>query len=70
MLSNIEIFGYMAMTVVIASILMKDMAKLRLLGILSSAMFIIYGLVLSAYPIVLMNVLVIAINTYRLLKDK
>lgn len=60
----------MAMTVVIASILMKDMTKLRLLGILSSAMFIVYGVVLSAYPIVLMNALVIVINVYRLLKDK
>jgi hypothetical protein len=64
---NIEIWGYISMVFVLLSMLMKDMKKLRIINSISCAMFIIYGVVLGAYPIVLLNVLVILINLYRLI---
>jgi hypothetical protein len=64
---NIEIWGYISMVFVLLSMLMKDMKKLRIINSISCAMFIIYGVVLGAYPIVLLNALVILINLYRLI---
>ena len=58
------------MVVVLISMLMSNMKKLRIVNSVSSVMFIIYGISLHAYPIVTMNVLVIIINLYRLNKGK
>jgi Flp pilus assembly protein protease CpaA len=66
----IEIFGYVSMVVVLISMLMGDIKKLRIVNSIACAMFVIYGISLHAYPIVIMNVLVIAINLYRLSKGK
>lgn len=67
-MENIELFGYVAMVVVLASMLMNDVKMLRIVNSIACAMFVIYGIMLSAYPIVIMNVAVIAINVYKLLK--
>jgi Flp pilus assembly protein protease CpaA len=66
----IEIFGYVSMVVVLISMLMGDIKKLRIVNSIACAMFVIYGISLHAYPIVIMNVLVIVINLYRLSKGK
>jgi hypothetical protein len=66
----IEIFGYIAMLVVLASMLMTDVKWLRITNSVASGMFLVYGLVLSAYPLVVMNGLVILINIYKLLTLK
>jgi hypothetical protein len=69
-MTPIEIFGYIAMLVVLASMLMTDVKWLRITNSVASGMFLVYGLVLSAYPLVVMNGLVILINTYKLLTLK
>jgi len=66
----IEIWGYLSMIVVLSSMLMKDIKKLRVVNTISCCMFVIYGIVLGAYPIVIMNILVIVINLYRLIKGE
>jgi Flp pilus assembly protein protease CpaA len=63
----IDIFGYCSMIVTLVSMMMKDMKKLRIINSISCAMFIIYGIYLSAFPIIILNSLVIFINVYRLL---
>ena len=66
----IEIYGYISMVVVIISMLMKDMKRLRIINTISCAMFLIYGLILSAYPIVLLNTAIIFINLLKLSKGE
>ena len=63
----VEIWGYTSMVVVLVSMSMRNMKWLRIINSISCAMFIIYGAILGAYPIVLLNSLVICINTYRLI---
>ena len=65
----IEIWGYISMCVVIWSMTMKNMKWLRIVNSISCAMFIVYGIALGAYPIVLMNSIVIAINIYRVITE-
>ena len=58
------------MIVVLISVLMKDIKKLRMINTISCIMFVIYGVALGAYPIVIMNSLVIVINIWRLYKGE
>jgi hypothetical protein len=69
-MSNIEIYGYISMIVVVISMMMKDMKWLRILNSISCAMFIVYGMFLGAYPIILLNSIVIGINVFRLIKGE
>jgi len=64
----IEIWGYISMIVVLASMMMKDMKRLRITNSIACAMFVVYGLIHETYPIVIMNILVILINLYQLKK--
>lgn len=58
------------MIVVIVSMLMKDIKRLRVLNTIACSMFVAYGFVLGAYPIVIMNIIVIGINLFRLVKGE
>lgn len=69
-MTKIEIFGYLSMLVVLYSMTMKDFTKLRIINSIACSMFVVYGIFLSAYPIIIMNILVIAINLYRLKKGE
>ena len=69
-MTKIEIFGYVSMLVVLYSMTMKDFRKLRIVNSIACSMFVIYGIFLSAYPIIVMNLLVIVINLYRLKKGE
>ena len=67
---NIEIWGYISMVFVLVSMLMKNMKLLRIINSISCVMFIIYGIALGAYPIILLNTLVILINVFRIIKGE
>jgi uncharacterized protein with PQ loop repeat len=69
-MNSIELFGYAAMIVVLISMLMKDMKHLRIVNTIACSMFVFYGYLLNSYPIIIMNVLVITINVYKLYKGK
>ncbi len=69
-MTGIEIYGYISMIVVVISMIMEDMKWLRILNSISCAMFIVYGFFLSAYPIILLNSIVIGINVWRLIKGE
>ena len=64
----LEIFGYSASVIVIVSIFMKDMIKFRFLNTIACVMFVIYGFLHEAIPIVIMNTAVIIINAYYLIQ--
>lgn len=66
----IEIFGYVSMVVVLVSMLMKNIRTLRIVNTVACVMFVVYGFLLHAYPIVIMNLLVIGINLYQLKKGR
>ena len=62
----VELWGYISMIVVVISMLMKDIKWLRILNTISCAMFIIYGILINAMPVVVLNSIVILINLWRL----
>ncbi len=62
----IEAFGYLGSLLVIVSMLMTSVLKLRVINTLGSVVCVIYGIIIKAYPTVAMNAVLIAINLYGL----
>ncbi len=64
----LEIFGYIGTALVIISMMMKSINKLRIFNISGAVISMIYSALVSAWPIVVMNACLIAINSYQLFK--
>lgn len=66
-----EFIGYLASLLVLASFLMKNMKKLRLLNTVGCALFVAYGCLLNfSIPIIITNTAIIIINVYYLTKKE
>ncbi len=61
-----EYLGYLASIVIAISLTMSSLLKLRLINLAGAIMFIIYGLLIGAIPIVLLNCLTTSVNLYFL----
>ena len=61
-----ELIGYLGSALVVASLSMKSILRLRLVGLAGATVFCIYGLLISAYPIVITNLVIVAIHSYYL----
>ncbi len=64
----IEIFGYIGSTLVVVSMLMSSIIKLRVINILGSIISGTYALIIGSFPLALMNICLIVINVYNLYK--
>ena len=62
----LEIFGYIGTALVIVSMMMKSINKLRIFNISGAVISMIYSIIVTAWPIVVMNACLIAINSYQL----
>ncbi|THB62964.1 MAG: hypothetical protein D6B26_06530 [Spirochaetaceae bacterium] len=62
----IEGLGYLASFTVAISLLMVSVLKLRIINLIGSTMFLIYGLLIGSVPIVITNVCVVSINIVNL----
>lgn len=63
-----EIIGYIGSALVVISMLMSSIIKLRLINTAGSIISCIYALIVGAMPLALMNVCLIIINLYNLYK--
>ncbi len=64
----LEIFGYIGTALVIISMLMTSVVKLRVINICGSVISMVYALVGGALPIVVMNAALIVINVVQLIR--
>lgn len=64
----LEWLGYIASFIVLVSLLMSSVIKLRWINLLGSSIFAIYGFLIGALPVALMNLGIAAINIYYLVK--
>ncbi len=67
-MNMIEILGYAASIMVAISLTMKDIVKLRVINFIGCGLFTAYGLMISAWPVVLTNGFIACVNVYFLLK--
>ncbi|WP_044957547.1 hypothetical protein [Butyrivibrio sp. LC3010] len=63
-----EIIGYIGSALVLISFMMVSVYKLRIVNTLGSLFCVIYGFLIGAFPTVVMNLALVAINVYYLIK--
>ncbi|MBN9023639.1 MAG: cyclic nucleotide-binding domain-containing protein [Rhizobiales bacterium] len=61
-----EILGYLATAFNIAAYSMRTMIPLRILAIMSNAVFIVYGATAGVYPVLVLHAILLPLNAYRL----
>lgn len=66
----LEIFGYIGTAFIIVSMTMKSINKLRIFNLVGSIISIIYSLIIVAWPTVVLNVCLAAINIFHLINSK
>lgn len=64
----IELAGYLGSTLVVVSMLMSSVVKLRVINTIGSVISASYALIIHSYPLALMNICLIIINCYNLAK--
>lgn len=67
-MSWMEWIGYGASAFILISMLMTSIVRLRLINLAGCLLFVAYGLLIEAYPVALMNFLIVIVNIYYLVK--
>ena len=66
----LEIVGYCGSVLVAVSLMMKSIKKLRWINLFGSSTFSLYGLLVGAYPVFLLNAFIAIVDVYYLLQMK
>ena len=66
----LEIFGYIGTGLVLMSMMMTSIHKLRLFNIAGSVVSMIYAILCQTWPVVLLNAGMIMINSLQLVRAK
>ena len=64
----LELFGYLGTGLVLMSMAMTSLVKLRIFNMAGSVISLIYALVIATWPVALLNAGMIAINSVQLLR--
>ena len=64
----LELFGYLGSFLVLISMLMTSVVRLRIINLIGSAVFAAYAILIRSYPTALLNGCLVLINLYHLLK--
>lgn len=63
-----ELIGYLASLLVAISLMMSAIVKLRVINLLGSLTFTVYGVLIDAWPVALMNAFIVFVNIFYLVK--
>ena len=64
----LELFGYLGTALIIVSMMMTSVTKLRILNISGSIISMIYAVIMHTYPVVLLNACLTVVNLYHLIR--
>ena len=64
----VEIIGYLGSVLVVISMLMTSVVRLRVINLIGSAIFTCYALLIKSYPTAAMNLFLVGINMYHLVR--
>lgn len=63
-----ELVGYLGSALVVISLTMRSLLRLRMIGLAGSTAFLVYGFLIDAIPIVITNVVIMSIHIWFLRK--
>lgn len=64
--SGLQLLGYAASILIAVSLLMRSIVRLRVINMLGAATFSVYGFLIGAYPVGILNMMTTAINVVQL----
>lgn len=64
----IEYVGYAASILIGISMFMKNIIKLRFINLIGCILFCVYGFIIKAYPVAIVNLVITFTNIYYLYK--
>lgn len=62
----LEWMGYAASAIILVSLIMSSVKKLRWINLVGSAVFAVYGILIESVPVAVMNIGIVLINIYYL----
>lgn len=65
-----ELIGILATLFVLASFIVNDIRKVRIINIAGAALFVVYGILIGAFSTWLLNAVLIVIHIYYLVKKR
>ncbi len=65
----LEIFGYLGTALVMLSMMMTSMKRLRIFNMAGSVISAIYAIAMNTWPVVLLNLGLILINLFQLVRE-
>lgn len=65
----IEVIGYVASILIVASLAMTSVLRLRTLSLIGSVAYVIYGVLLTAWPIVIANGVIACLNIWNIHRE-
>jgi GNAT superfamily N-acetyltransferase len=65
---GLQILGYTASLIIATSLLMRSIVRLRLINLIGAATFSVYGFLIGAYPVGILNLLTTSINIVQLVR--
>jgi hypothetical protein len=68
-LNVVEIIGYLASALVVASFAMKSVVRLRIVSLIGSVVFVVYGVMLGSIPLIITNAAAAALNLWNLRRE-
>ncbi len=69
-MNYIEIIGYIGSVLVALSLMMKNIYYLRRINLIGAATFSLYGLLVNAYPVFVLNGFIALVDIYYILQTK
>ena len=63
-----ELFGYLGSVLVLVSMLMTSVVRLRVINLIGSAIFAAYAILIRSYPTALLKGCLVGVNIYQLLR--
>lgn len=64
-----ELVGYLASALVVASLAMTSVVRLRVISLAGSVAFVVYGVLIGSIPILITNVSIAALNVWFLSRE-
>lgn len=65
----VEMVGYLASVLVVVSLAMRSVVRLRVVSLIGSSVFLVYGVLIGSLPIVLTNAAIAVINVVYLRRE-
>lgn len=64
--SPVELVGYAGSLLILLSMTRTSILQLRIIGLLGSSAFFVYGVLIAAYPIAIVNVVIVGVHLFFL----